>query len=117
MGLTTTVVPEVRFLRLEGELDLATVDALEAMLEEPLTAGGPIMLEMSGVTFVDSSGIAAFIRVAKRLGWKGWCLYLHVDGGLPKKVLDLVGLAKVPNIHISDHQEVRVEHVREPSHP
>jgi anti-anti-sigma factor len=103
MGFTAVAVPESRTLRLEGELDLATANGLEEMLAERV-GGGPIVLEMSQVTFIDSSGIRALIRVAERLAQKGWCLYLHIDDGLPKRVLDLVGLDKAPNIHVSHHQ-------------
>ena len=41
---------------IEGEIDLATYEAFETKVDEHL-AGGPVLLDLSGVSFMDSSGI------------------------------------------------------------
>jgi anti-sigma B factor antagonist len=50
-----------------GELDTATVPALDYHVPRALSADSPprVALELSGVRFCDSSGINAFVR-----GWK-----------------------------------------------
>ncbi|MER7547270.1 STAS domain-containing protein [Spirillospora sp. NPDC127506] len=50
-----------------GELDMATVPALDDHVSRAWSADRPprLALELSGVRFCDSSGINAFVR-----GWK-----------------------------------------------
>jgi anti-anti-sigma factor len=48
-----------------GEIDLATVGMIE---DELASLGGrPVVLDLSGVTFLDSTGVALLIRTAGRL--------------------------------------------------
>ena len=54
-------------LRVSGELDLSTVPLVEHELQ-PFLAATPsrIVFDMSGVEFMDSSGIAMLLRVAEK---------------------------------------------------
>jgi anti-anti-sigma factor len=45
-----------------GELDLATVGTLEAELNRP---PGPIVLDLSGVSFIDSAGLTLLLRTTR----------------------------------------------------
>jgi anti-sigma B factor antagonist len=96
-------VPSVRALRLEGELDMSTVPLLEPALAESLAPGGPVLIDMSALKFMDSTGIHACIAAAKQLAEKGWCIYLHVNDGSVEKVLSVTGLDRIPNVHIINH--------------
>jgi anti-sigma B factor antagonist len=51
---------------LSGELDLSTVPRLQTCLQEHQRAGAAaVILDLSQVTFIDSSGIGALIRAFK----------------------------------------------------
>jgi anti-sigma B factor antagonist len=102
---STNVVPSIRSLRLDGELDVGTVELLSAPLDEAIAAGGPIFIDMSALRFIDSTGIRELVRAAKAIEPRGWCLLLHIDDGPVGRALELVGLKTVPNIHIIDHVE------------
>jgi anti-sigma B factor antagonist len=45
-----------------GELDLATADDLQDTLRDELQGGRSVVLDLSRVQFVDSSGITAILR-------------------------------------------------------
>ena len=47
---------------LNGEIDLSRSQEVRRALLEPLAAGHPTLAEMSGVTYIDSSGIAALVE-------------------------------------------------------
>jgi anti-anti-sigma factor len=51
-----------RRLAVAGELDLQTAPALAQTLQEQLDAGCDVELQMSGVTFIDSSGIRVLVQ-------------------------------------------------------
>src|SRR5438094_6119989 len=81
--------------RLEGELDLSTAPRLGDRLRDVVAAGGPILVDLSALEFMDSTGIQVLIEAARAIEARGWCLYVHVDGGMVASVLELVGLDSI----------------------
>jgi anti-anti-sigma factor len=79
-------------LLLIGELDVAVIDLLSCRLRELRKGGYGVRLDLSRLSFIDSSGIQEILRDlggARREGWT-----LEVDGPLTETVartLDLVG--------------------------
>lgn len=51
---------------LAGELDIASGDTLEATVQASLNGKADVVLDVADLTFVDSAGIRAFIRLAKQ---------------------------------------------------
>jgi anti-anti-sigma factor len=88
-------------LSLSGELDMGTVGELDAALKPLCAAWGPITIQVSGLTFMDSTGIHAFVRAAMELKHRG-CIILHgVDGQARlRKVMELTRVEDVRNIHV-----------------
>lgn len=58
---------------------------------------GPMVLDLTAVSFIDSAGIGAVVSLMKHLTRDGRTLRVTGANGQPKRMLDLVGLA-----HISD---------------
>jgi anti-sigma B factor antagonist len=52
-------------ITLRGELDLATTGQLEAALAE---AGGRVVLDLTALTFMDSTGVRVLLEAAERAG-------------------------------------------------
>jgi anti-sigma B factor antagonist len=79
-------------LMLIGELDLAVIDHLSLRLRELRKGGYGVLLDLSGLTFIDSSGIHELIREVAEARREQW--QLEVDGTLTEQVartIDLVG--------------------------
>ena len=56
-----------RVLRLAGEIDVATAPRLRDRLVQLVTEGPPqLVVDLSGVTFIDSMGLGALISGLKR---------------------------------------------------
>jgi len=72
-----------------GELDIAVKDALREVLA-PLS--GEVTVDLSKVTFVDSSAIGVFVGAHKRLTRNGGELRLRNPQDLPRRALEIVGL-------------------------
>ena len=82
-----------------GEIDLAVAEEVSSALQAWVGAGGPVTVDLSEVTFMDSTGIHAVIEAAKALGDRG-CIIIHGAHGGIQKVLELTMLDEVPNVHI-----------------
>ena len=89
----------------DGDLDMASSDALVERISSSARRE-PVLLDLSGVGFVDSSGVRAFLRIAEWLDGKG-CLILHGEKPAVRRVLDLLGIGGAPaNIHRLSHDGV-----------
>jgi anti-anti-sigma factor len=94
-------IPSTRVggLRLVGELDLATVEVLRAALAElPPTSGG-IWLDLSGLSFIDVSGIHALEECASALDGTGPLVVEHASAAI-LRVFRLLGIEQNPGIEI-----------------
>lgn len=78
-----------------GEIDVATVEGLRKALAECLGAGcREVTVDMSGVTFMDSSGVAAFVLALNTLGPRGVLRIANTAPGI-RRVLQISGLSHV----------------------
>jgi anti-anti-sigma factor len=59
-----------------GELDLGSVEALRGPLERAVATGHPVVLELEGLTFLDSAGVGLIVQTweaARRAGARFRC--------------------------------------------
>lgn len=91
-ALSITEGPEGHLVvHLAGELDLETAAALEAPLDELLERrGAEVVVDLGGVEFMDSSGIALLLRLAARFG----PLKLRGVSPVVRRVIEEVGLSE-----------------------
>ena len=75
----------VRIVRLTGEIDIVSTRTPY----EQLTAAGPLVLDLSDVSFFDSSGVRLVDRTARQ--HDGRFRVVAPPGGRARLVLDLVG--------------------------
>jgi anti-anti-sigma factor len=94
---TLSIVSELRedahYVAPSGELDIATVELLErALLEVERADSARIVLDLSGLSFIDSTGLRLLLDVNERCG--GTADRLRVIAGSPavERLLDIVGL-------------------------
>ncbi len=76
---------------LRGELDLATADVARTALRTAIGDGAErLELDLSGVSFVDSSGLAVFIELAS-------CITVAVEQASPavQRTVEMTGLHDV----------------------
>jgi anti-sigma B factor antagonist len=84
---------------LGGELDMATAPLLEEAVAPSVENGGGVLLDLASVTFIDSVAVNTILRIARELGDEG-CIFLHSPQRAVLRVLTLLGIGEVPNIHL-----------------
>lgn len=82
-------------LKLTGELDLETTPELDEQLQE-LNGGHPgrLLVDLSGVEFMDSTGLAAILRAQQSAVSKGHTLSLRRATGQVQRLFDLTGMTQ-----------------------
>jgi anti-sigma B factor antagonist len=75
-----------------GELDLATADAFAAALRDHL-AGGPVLLDLREVSFMDSSGVRVLDALLRDVAREGWSLAVRPEmQNSVRMVLEMTGM-------------------------
>ncbi|MFC3502298.1 STAS domain-containing protein [Micromonospora krabiensis] len=84
------------YLRLAGELDVSTAPQLNAVIDRLAAAGERrLLVDLSELTFCDSTGIAAFVRADNRAAVDGGWLRVTGATGSVERVLRLTGIDEV----------------------
>ncbi|CAN5647360.1 hypothetical protein BH10ACT1_BH10ACT1_07450 [soil metagenome] len=87
-------------ITLVGELDPATAPQLEAAVEELLTdpAVKRIVLDLAGLTFLDSSGLRVFVTARQSLTERSGELALRGPSANTQRLLDITGLGEIISV-------------------
>ncbi|MCB0964591.1 MAG: STAS domain-containing protein [Acidimicrobiales bacterium] len=93
LTITTSEVDDAVLLSLDGEIDLSSAHLLVDSIDLAIEAGARrIVLDFSGVTFVNSTGLGAMVAATKRLRAEGGDLVLRRFRGIPASALATTGL-------------------------
>jgi anti-sigma B factor antagonist len=88
-------------LRILGELDISTADQLRRAVAPYLTPGTRLVLDLSQVTFCDSTGLAVLVGFHKRLAAAGGGLELYAPVQRVLHLLTITGLNRVFPVHVA----------------
>jgi len=85
-----------KVVRLTGELDHHTMEALRKKLDKLITLSGTgIVLDFTDVTLMDSSGVGLIIGRYKKIKEKGGVLYVKNLNRQIDKVFSVSGLYRI----------------------
>lgn len=93
-----------RGFRLIGEIDISNADQLIDSFGGTLSKEGDLTLDLSGLAFMDSTGIKVLIELSKTLGKSGQ-LRLISPGSAVARVLELVRVETFPNVVVVEQTE------------
>jgi anti-anti-sigma factor len=94
LEITRTSVQGAAALGVHGQIDLTTAAVLEGTLDTAIRESvGALVLDLSGVDFMDSSGVNALLRARALLGREGRDLVLVCPAGPVRHVLETIRIA------------------------
>jgi anti-sigma B factor antagonist len=86
-------------LAITGDLDIATLPALRERLAAITDAGSRrLLLDLRGVSFMDSTALAAIIHTKKKLGDDGRMTLVIPPDSYPRLILEVTGLAGILDV-------------------
>ena len=86
-------------VRLEGEIDLEQSPKVRGLLLESVARGKDLLVDLSEVTYLDSSGIASLVEAMQIAVRNGTSLKLFSASAQAMRVFELARLDKVFSIH------------------
>ena len=88
-----TVAPDASRVVVAGEIDMATGPEVREALTRQMAEGRDVVLDLTGVTFLDSSGLAILVEAINAAETTAWNLGVVSDLPLPvRRLLELTGL-------------------------
>lgn len=81
-------------LQLEGELDLWSVERLQAALQRVARTNAAVIVGLERCEFVDSTGIALFLQVRRQLEDEGGRLVLYGCSDQVLRIFTVAGLTE-----------------------
>ena len=87
---------ELALVSVWGELDLYTAERLRARIDEAGAVGADtVLVDLSEVSFVDSTALAVLVQETKRLEGRGHSLVLVTNDPRTRRVVEVTGLDRV----------------------
>ena len=91
-----------RVVRAAGEFSLDTAGDLREMVQAALATGGPVVLDLSGVQFMDSTGLSVVLNALKDAWGRGHALLIAGPLQPPlESLLSITGVDRYLTIHPS----------------
>jgi anti-sigma B factor antagonist len=97
-------------LRVSGEVDLEVAPlVLDSILAAGLACepGDPVVLDLRGVTFIDSSGLAMLVEAHRRIARQGKVLRLGELSARVQRLVSLTGLDQLFGVEAATAQQER----------
>lgn len=91
-SISTRILPDVHIVALQGELDIASADGVADAIVE--VDGSTVVVDLSGLTFMDSTGISALVVARRRILAEGQGqLVVTRPSNIVRTALEIVGLS------------------------
>jgi anti-sigma B factor antagonist len=102
-GLPTWRTRLYTVVQLPDQIDTSNADEVREQLLALLNSGGsdagPVIVDLTGTTFCDSSAINALLRTRTRASALGRRLYAAVaPGGIVRKIFDITAVSRVISV-------------------
>jgi anti-sigma B factor antagonist len=107
LDVTARPAGEFTVLAVSGEIDMDSAPQLREKVLEQISDGTPrLIIDMSGVTFMDSSGLSVLVAALKRVSDNEGELRLVVTRERTMKLFRITSLDSVFSIHGSEQDAV-----------
>ncbi|HEU4462948.1 MAG TPA: STAS domain-containing protein [Solirubrobacterales bacterium] len=94
-------------LRLEGELDLWSVERLQAVLQRVARDNRAVVVGLERCEFVDSTGIALFLQARRQLEGEGGRLVLYGCSDQVLRIFTVAGLTDAGMVFADRDEAIR----------
>jgi anti-sigma B factor antagonist len=80
-------------VRATGEIDVATVGLLTRQLDTAREEGTSVLLDLSGVTFIDSTGLQLLLEASQSSALSDWGFFVIRHSRVVQRLIEVSGTA------------------------
>jgi|Tabmets5t2r1_1033131.scaffolds.fasta_scaffold73661_2 anti-sigma B factor antagonist len=91
LELSIDSVEEARVIRARGEVDMSSVGELRRQIDAARGDGAATLLDLSEVTFMDSTGLHLLIEASRRAETDGWPSFVIRPSPPVRRLLEVSG--------------------------
>jgi anti-sigma B factor antagonist len=91
--VTVEPLKDARLIRVAGEIDLSTVSALRRELDAARDEAATALLDLSDVTFIDSTGLHLLLEASHSSAVSDWALFVVRPSEAVQRLIELSGTA------------------------
>jgi anti-sigma B factor antagonist len=91
LHVTAQPMEDAIVVRATGEIDMSTVDVLRSELETARAQAASVLLDLSGVTFIDSNGLHLLLDESHRSAVSGWGFFVVQPSRAVQRLLEVSG--------------------------
>jgi anti-sigma B factor antagonist len=88
------LAPNAATLAVQGELDVYTAPDLDEVLRGLGDEVTQVVVDLTGVSFIDSAGVGLLTQHARRLTGRGGVTMLAIDTASVRRIFELTGLER-----------------------
>ncbi|MCK2213766.1 STAS domain-containing protein [Actinomadura sp. ATCC 31491] len=99
LSLDVRALPSGVLITVAGEVDSTNADWLETSINQAGRSGAALVLDLGGLTFLDSSGLHVLLRLNAAARERGGGLHLADVRDVPARVLQITGVWSALDIH------------------
>jgi anti-sigma B factor antagonist len=89
--ITVETVEEARLIRVAGEVDASTAGALSRCLRSAQDERATLVLDLSDVCFLDSSGLRVLLDASRAAVDTGWPFFIVRPSSTVRRLIGLTG--------------------------
>ena len=97
--LTVHVREEPPTIKLDGEVDLSTVEEFRSAIDQLLAKGHGLTVDLADVSFIDSTGLGLICETAVKMNGAG-PLVLKNPSQVARMVLEIFGVSRISSLKI-----------------
>jgi anti-sigma B factor antagonist len=106
LHVTSEPMEAAILVRATGEIDMSTVDVLRRELDTARADDATALLDLSGVTFVDSTGLHLLLDASHRSAVSDWGFFVVRPSEAVRRLLDLSGTSDLIMVVDPDAERV-----------
>ncbi|MET9250940.1 STAS domain-containing protein [Nonomuraea sp. NPDC003709] len=104
LSLSCRDLPGGVLITVTGELDATNAHELESYAESQRRPGSGMVLDLGGLTFLDSRGLHLLLRLHAAVGEQGGLLRVAAVQGRPARILQITGVWSLLTIYADAQQ-------------
>jgi anti-anti-sigma factor len=89
LRITVEPLEDARLVRADGEIDLTTVAALRREINVARDAGVTAVIDLSGVTFIDSTGLQLLLEASRDSATSEWGFFIVRPSDVVRRVIEV----------------------------